>query len=159
LTSGSGPVHTDSQRPLNQRTILPLPKGEGRGEGESDVQSQRIQSNLSQSDFLSRVERAQRYIRAGDIYQVNLSHRLAAPGPWSGGGLFGRLLEVWPSPFAAYLDCGDFQVASSSPEMFLRLNGSSVLTRPIKGTRPRAADATRDAQLAYELQTSPKELA
>ncbi|MCC6821485.1 MAG: anthranilate synthase component I family protein [Verrucomicrobia subdivision 3 bacterium] len=118
-----------------------------------------VSSNISRSDFLSAVERAQRYIRAGDIYQVNLSQRLAARRAFSGWELFGRLLAVSPAPFAAYVDCGDFQIASSSPEQFLRLSGSHVTTRPIKGTRSRSPDATRDAQLAYELQTSPKELA
>src|SRR5262249_128002 len=63
------------------------------------------------------------------------------------------------APFSAFLDCGDFQLASSSPEMFLRLSGSHVQTRPIKGTRPRSPDPTRDAQLTYELQTSAKEMA
>src|SRR5207245_7238751 len=52
-----------------------------------------------------------------------------------------------------------FQIASSSPELFLRLSGAHIQTRPIKGTRPRSSDATRDAQLTYELQTSPKEMA
>src|SRR5213075_1475574 len=48
--------------------------------------------------------------------------------------------------------------ASSSPELFLRLSGPHIQTRPIKGTRPRSADPTRDAQLTYELQTSSKEI-
>src|SRR5207245_2449592 len=52
-----------------------------------------------------------------------------------------------------------FQIASSSPELFLRLSGAHIQTRPIKGTRPRSTDPTRDAQLTYELQTSPKEMA
>ncbi len=116
-------------------------------------------SNFSRADFLLAVKRAQRYIRAGDIYQVNFSQRLTTSCSFSGWELFERLLDVSPAPFAAYLDCGDFQIASSSPEQFLRLSGSNVQTRPIKGTRPRDADPTRDAQLAYELQTSPKELA
>ncbi len=118
-----------------------------------------VSSNISRTDFLTAVERVQRYIRAGDLYQVNLAQRLAAPCEFSGWELFGRLLAVSPAPFAAYFDCDDFQIASSSPEQFLRLNGSHIATRPIKGTRPRSSDATRDAQLAYELQTSPKELA
>ncbi len=119
----------------------------------------RQQSNLSRAEFLDRVERAQRYICAGDIYQVNLSQRLTVPWDLSGWELFGRLSSVSPAPFSAFLDCGDFQVASSSPELFLRLSGSHIQTKPIKGTRPRDADSMRDAQLAYELQTSPKELA
>jgi para-aminobenzoate synthetase component 1 len=151
-----------------------------------------LKSNISRAEFVAAVERAQRYIRAGDIYQVNLSQRLTAEWPRrseapdkprfpklipargdvrstgsssSAWELFLRLSAVSPAPFAAFLDCGmgrrhcRFQIASSSPEQFLRLSGSQIVTRPIKGTRPRAADPTRDAQLAYELQTSPKELA
>ena len=145
------------------------------------VPAMKIDSNFSREEFISQVERAQKYIRAGDIYQVNLSHRLTAKlnhqvprtpnetdfseavslaAPWLGGwNLFQKLSAVSPAPFSAFLDGGDFQIASSSPEQFLRLSGSHIVTRPIKGTRPRAADATRDAQLAYELKTSAKELA
>ena len=124
-----------------------------------------LQSNLSRADFLSAVEHAQRYIMAGDIYQVNLSQRLAARCDFSGWELFQQLGAVSPAPFSAFMDCDvgrrhrRFQIASSSPELFLRLSGSHIQTRPIKGTRPRDADPTRDAQLAYELQTSAKELA
>jgi para-aminobenzoate synthetase component I len=119
----------------------------------------RVTSNLSRADFEARVRQAQRYIRSGDIYQVNLSQRLAVRGEVPGWDFFQRLSAVSPAPFSAYLDCGQFQIASSSPELFLRISGGHVQTRPIKGTRPRAGDAARDAQLAYELQTSPKEMA
>lgn len=118
-----------------------------------------LKSNLTRAEFIAKVECAQRYIRAGDIYQVNLAQRLSAATESSGWDFFQRLAAVSPAPFAAFLDCGDFQVASSSPELFLRLSGSHILTRPIKGTRPRDADPTRDAQLTYELQTSAKEMA
>jgi para-aminobenzoate synthetase component 1 len=118
----------------------------------------KIASNFTREDFISAVGRAQKYIRAGDIYQVNLSQRLTAPCEFSGWEFFEKLSAVSPAPFSAFLDCGEFQLASSSPEQFLRLSGSHMQTRPIKGTRPRDADATRDAQLAYELQTSAKEL-
>ena len=118
-----------------------------------------ISSNWTRAEFISAVERTQRYIQSGDIYQVNLSQRLAAEWPGTGWELFQRLAAVSPAPFSAYLDCGDFELASSSPEQFLRLSGGHIVTRPIKGTRPRDADPTRDAQLAYELQTSAKELA
>jgi para-aminobenzoate synthetase component 1 len=117
-----------------------------------------IASNLSREDFISAVERAQKYIRAGDIYQVNLSQRLTAQSQFSGWNYFEKLSAVSPAPFSAFLDCGEFQIASSSPEQFLRMSGSQIISRPIKGTRSRDADATRDAQLAYELQTSAKEL-
>ena len=118
----------------------------------------RISSNLSRAEFLALVEQAQRYIRAGDIYQVNLAQRLSALCGLSGWEFFQRLSAVSPAPFSAFLDGGEFQIASSSPELFLRLSGSHIQTRPIKGTRPRSSDATRDAQLTYELQTSAKEI-
>jgi para-aminobenzoate synthetase component 1 len=116
-------------------------------------------SNLSREEFISKVEMAQKYIRAGDIYQVNLSQRLTVQCGFTGWEMFEKLSAVSPAPFSALLDCGDFEIASSSPEQFLRLSGSHIITRPIKGTRSRDADLTRDAQLAYELQTSAKELA
>jgi para-aminobenzoate synthetase component 1 len=117
------------------------------------------ESNLTASAFIENVRRVQAYIRSGDIYQVNLSHRLTTDWKASGWELFRQLSAVSPAPFSAWLDCHDFQVASSSPEQFLRLSGSYIGTRPIKGTRPRSADFTRDAQLSYELQTSAKEIA
>jgi para-aminobenzoate synthetase component I len=118
-----------------------------------------IDSNLARSEFIAKVERVREYIRAGDIYQANLSHRLTARVELSAWDFFQRLSDVSPAPFAAWLDFEDFQICSSSPELFLRLSGTHIQTRPIKGTRPRGCDATRDAQLTYELQTSAKEMA
>ncbi len=141
------------------QTMLSSEEGRGAaGEGRRIDQSQIVSSNLTRSEFLTLVERAQRYIRAGDIYQVNLAQRLSVACDLSGWEFFRRLTDVSPAPFSAYLDGGEFQIASSSPELFLRLNGSHIQTRPIKGTRPRSSDATRDAQLTYELQTSAKEI-
>ncbi len=122
------------------------------------VRSRGATSNFSREEFIAAVDRALQYIHAGDIYQVNLSHRLATISDVPGWELFERMFAVSPAPFAAYLDCGDHQIVSSSPESFLRMSGSQIRTRPIKGTRPRSADPTRDAQLSYELQTSPKEM-
>ncbi len=143
----------DGRTPMQAASgSLQLARGPLRGEETNS-------SNLSRDEFLARICRAQDYIRAGDIYQANLSQRLSVAWPYSGWEMFQRLSAVSPAPFAAYLDCDDFQIASSSPELFLRLSGQQILTRPIKGTRPRSADPTRDAQLTYELQTSGKEMA
>src|SRR5258708_4908254 len=108
---------------------------------------------------MAKVERALVYSHGGEIYKVNLAKRLAAACPLSGWEFLEKLAAVTPALFSAYLDCGEFQLASSSPELFLHLSGPHILTRPIKGTRPRSADPNRDAQLTYELQTSPKEMA
>lgn len=128
-------------------------------EEKAEDQRARLISNLSRAEFLTRVKQAQTYIRSGDIYQVNLSHRLAATFAFSGWELFQALTAISPAPFSAYLDAGEFQLASSSPELFLRMSGSQIQTRPIKGTRPRSPDPTLDSLLSYQLQTSSKEMA
>jgi para-aminobenzoate synthetase component I len=117
-----------------------------------------FKSSLEREAFVSLVKRAKDYIRAGDIYQVNLAQRLETSSTLTGWEIFRALTAISPAPFSGYLDAGDFQIASSSPELFLRMSGRHAQTRPIKGTRPRSGDPTRDAQLSYELQTSPKEL-
>jgi para-aminobenzoate synthetase component I len=123
-----------------------------------EVQTGEVRDSLAAGEFMSKVRRAQEYIRLGHIYQVNLSHRLSAPWSGSGWDFFLRLKDASPAPYSAYLNCGEFEIAASSPEMFLRISGSHIRTRPIKGTRPRHHDPTRDAQLSYELQTSAKEI-
>lgn len=118
-----------------------------------------LKSTFTRSGFLAAVSRAQRYIQAGDIYQVNLSQRLETAADITPWDIYLRLLQASPAPYAAYLNAGQFQLASSSPEQFLRMDGPRIQTRPIKGTRPRSADSAEDARLAYELQTSTKETA
>ena len=118
----------------------------------------RLEANLSRHDFVEKVRKAQQYICAGDIYQVNLAQRLEVATDLTGWELFQRLNEISPAPYSAFIDGGDFQLVSSSPELFMRISGQHIVTRPIKGTRPRSADPIRDAQLTYELQTSAKEI-
>jgi para-aminobenzoate synthetase component 1 len=123
----------------------------------------RVRSNVSRGEFMAAVERIRAYIRAGDIYQANLSHRLSISKALTGWKLYEGLLAASPAPFAAFLNGtsggggGHFEIASSSPEQFLRMSGSHIITRPIKGTRPRGSDPVRDAQLAGDLRASPKE--
>ena len=152
---------THATRELERWRLLLSSSTAARDAGPTSTGGQRIvpSSNLARHEFITAVERAQRYIRAGDIYQVNVSQRFEAAAPCGPWDFFQNLNAVSPAPYAAFVDCGDYQLASSSPEMFLRLSGAHIQTRPIKGTRPRSADPTRDAQLTYELQTSAKEMA
>ncbi len=115
--------------------------------------------NQSQAEFEARVLRAKEYIAAGDIYQVNLAQRFTRPFTGNPYRLFEHLLARSPAPGGAFLDFGDVRILSASPELFLRIRGRHITTRPIKGTRPRDRDPLRDEQLAFELQTDPKELA
>jgi para-aminobenzoate synthetase component 1 len=116
-------------------------------------------SNMSPAQFESIVSRAQEYIAAGDIYQVNLAQKFTTQFDGNPYRLFEHLLARSPAPGGAFLDFGDTRILSASPEMFLRVRGRHLTTRPIKGTRPRSRDPILDAQLAFELQTDPKELA
>ena len=105
------------------------------------------------------MQRAIDYIRAGDVFQVNLSQRLTAQ--WGGDpfALYARLRAESPAPFAALVRLGGADVISASPERFLSRRGDSIETRPIKGTRPRAADAAADRRLALALRSSAKDVA
>ncbi len=101
------------------------------------------------------------HVLDGDIFQANLSQRFTAPFTGSGTALYRRIRGRSAAPLAAYLDHGDVQLLSASPERFLRLDAATgaVETRPIKGTRPRGADAAHDVALAAELEASEKDRA
>lgn len=109
--------------------------------------------------YLESVRRALTFIGRGDIYQVNLARRLSAACPGGGWAMHRALSEASPAPFAAFIDAGPWQIASASPELFLRLSGRHALTRPIKGTRPRGSNDAADESLARELALSEKERA
>ncbi|HTQ36745.1 MAG TPA: chorismate-binding protein, partial [Steroidobacteraceae bacterium] len=111
--------------------------------------------------YLQRILLAQEYIRAGDIYQANLSRpwRAELPADFAAGALYRRLRAANPAPFAAFAQFGEFRVLSSSPERLLRIRGRRLDTRPIAGTHPRGATGDEDRALAAALVAHPKERA
>lgn len=124
----------------------------------------------TRADYMARVARCQDYIRAGDIYQANLSHRFSfdvstlgqQPSHQHGAigtALYDRLRQVNPSPFAGLMTFDDLTIVSSSPERLVRQQGRSIDTRPIAGTRPRGTGAREDQQLTHELLANEKERA
>jgi para-aminobenzoate synthetase component I len=143
-------------------------------------------STFTPDDYRCAVERVREHIRRGDIFQANLSQRwtlepalapLLAPGRGDAHAaglrradpgvaqadaalaLFEGLARRSPAPYAAFLHAGDHAVASASPERFLTLRGRSVVTRPIKGTRPRGASPAEDRALRDALVASEKDRA
>ncbi len=120
--------------------------------------------NMSRQDYLDAVKRIQEHIRNGDVYQVNFSHRFEAP-------FYGRSIQLFdwqnrhnPCGYAAYIDAGNFQIVSASPEMFVTVHDGLIRTKPIKGTRPRIDSSHRDASMLnarqfHDLLTSKKEQA
>ncbi len=119
-----------------------------------------IQHEMAKEKYMGIVEKAKEYIAAGDIFQANLSQRISAEigaaDPW---GIYEVLRGVNPSPFAAYADFGDYQIASSSPERLVEMRDGIIETRPIAGTRPRGKDGTEDTLMRSELLLNEKERA
>lgn len=111
----------------------------------------------SQPDYEAAVRRAKQYIRAGDIFQANLSLRFQAQGYCDSWSLYRTLQQINPSPFASYWQTPWGAVVSSSPERLVQVQGRQVQTRPIAGTRPRGANPDRDQRLAVELLASGKD--
>lgn len=118
-----------------------------------------LNSNFSKEQYLLAIKRAKEYIARGDIYQLNLSQRFQAKTGFSAFEIYRRLRRINPSYFSAYFDAGDFQILSSSPERFLKLDGDLVVTRPMKGTRRRGKDKLEDRALKRELWQSAKDKA
>ncbi len=117
-------------------------------------------STMDRTKFIYSVEKAKKYIKDGDIYQVNLSHRIDTSSkgvtPFQ---FFINLYNNSPAPFSAFMNFGDFQIISSSPELFLKMINRHIITRPIKGTRPSSNDPQIDILMLYELKTNSKEIA
>ncbi len=95
------------------------------------------QSNIGEDRYLRAVEQIKQYIRDGEVYQVNLSHRFERPFTGRSIDLFHWQNAHNPSPYSAYIDAGGSQIVSASPELFIRIQDGQIQTKPIKGTRPR----------------------
>lgn len=119
----------------------------------------RVTSNFDHASYAAAFLRVQSYITEGDCYQVNLAQRFCAAAEGDGWDAYRRLREISPAPFAAYLNTPDAQILSASPERFLSVRCGKVETKPIKGTRPRAADLAQDRANATALLASPKDRA
>lgn len=119
------------------------------------------QSNFEGPDYIDTVEKVIEYIKAGDIFQANLSQRFDAdlPSGFSPFAHYRHMREVNAAPFAAYMNCGNIKISSASPERFLTLKENRVETRPIKGTRPRSERKALDEKYQKDLQSSEKDRA
>jgi para-aminobenzoate synthetase component 1 len=118
-----------------------------------------VTSNMDFGQYAQAFEAVKRYITEGDCYQVNLAQRFSAQAKGNSWHAYLKLREISPAPFMAYMNFGELQVLSGSPERFLQVVGNHVETRPIKGTRPRSDDVMQDQQYAHDLQNSIKDRA
>jgi anthranilate synthase component I len=116
-------------------------------------------SNTTPEEFMAMVERAKEYIAAGDIFQVVLAQRYAAPFTLPSFSLYRALRRTNPSPFLFHLEFGAFALVGSSPEILVRVRDGEVTIRPLAGTRRRGATPEEDKALEKELLADPKERA
>ena len=114
----------------------------------------------SREQYLHAVKRVQAYIAAGDVYQVDLTQPMLLVGRFNPWALYLRLRAIQPVPYAAFINLGEGRfVLSGSPELFLRVRDGMVVTKPMKGTRPRGRSPREDRVLRRELRESPKDRA
>jgi anthranilate synthase component 1 len=114
-------------------------------------------ASLTEAQYVDAVRRAQQSIAAGDVYQLVLAVRFAGRCDLDPFEAYRALRLLNPSPYMYYCELGERVVVGSSPEALVKLNGGQAQLRPIAGTRPRSADAARDAALEAELLGDPKE--
>jgi aminodeoxychorismate synthase component I len=111
-------------------------------------------------EYLSMISRAQQHIAAGDVYQICLTNRIDISHAADPLYVYLQLRETNPAPYAAFIRVGESSLVCSSPEQLIKVSPSGLVsTKPIKGTRPRGADAAEDEALASELASNEKERA
>ena len=110
-------------------------------------------------DFIKKVKKIKEYISSGDIYQINLSHRIKIKGIFDLNCIFINLIKLQPSPFLMMIKDTDFGLISASMELFLKREGFKIFSEPIKGTIKRGNSEEEDKRLEKTLFESEKERA
>jgi anthranilate synthase component 1 len=141
-------------RRLEALLTKPLPASE-----KPKIGKVKLKSNTTQERFLDNVRKAKEYIRAGDIFQVQISQRLSGTAPAKPFDVYRALRTVNPSPYMYYLRFPECELIGSSPEMLVRLEGPVVSTRPIAGTVRRGETEAADRRQEEKLLADPKERA
>jgi para-aminobenzoate synthetase component 1 len=118
-----------------------------------------LQPQTSRRAYIQKIRQAQALITEGDFYEINLSHQIQAPFKGSALQLYQKMREIGPVPFGSFLQLDDISICCQSPERFLRKEGRSVFSQPIKGTSKRGRTPDEDELLKRALISSEKEQA
>ncbi len=116
-------------------------------------------SEYGREAFLAGVEKIREYIAAGDVMQVVLAQRMSLPFSAAPINLYRALRSLNPSPYMYFMDLGEFQIVSSSPEILARVEDGTIVNRPLAGTRRRGHTEEEDLAMEAELLADPKEIA
>ncbi|MBI5233355.1 MAG: anthranilate synthase component I family protein [Deltaproteobacteria bacterium] len=134
---------------LMRRWKKPAPLGK--------VKKKDLSASFTKEGYIRAVLKAKEYIENGDIYQINIAQRLSMP--WIGDpfSLYLSLIEKRPALYGSFMDLGNFQIISNSPERLLKVEAGVAITEPIKGTRKRGKNPNEDISIIEELKKNPKE--
>lgn len=152
----------DSEEIVVENIIKQIKSAEAEGvkiELSMTTRKKEFKSNFTREEFVNSVKKVQDYIESGDIYQANLTQRYSCDLEETPYELYGKLRTINPAPFATFMDFGEGQIVSSSPERFIKLRDGIIETRPIKGTRPRGKNEEEDKKNSEELLNSEKDKA
>ncbi len=122
------------------------------------VKNIKVKSNTPKNKFLNMVNKAKKYIKIGDIFQVVLSQRFEAELTKNPLDIYKKLRITNPSPFMFFFNFSDFQIVGASPEILVRLRDNKITVRPIAGTRPRGKTNKEDLYYEKDLLKDKKEL-
>ena len=139
----------------NLLTQASLIKGNSNNNTKTNI---KVKSNTSKNKFLRMVNKAKKYIKIGDIFQVVLSQRFEANLSKTPLEIYKKLRITNPSPFMYFFNFEDFQIIGASPEILVRLRDNKITVRPIAGTRPRGKNLKEDNFFAKDLLKDKKEL-
>ncbi|MDA7637108.1 anthranilate synthase component I [Candidatus Pelagibacter sp.] len=129
-----------------------------RKSNDKTVKEIKVKSNTSKNKFLNMVNKAKKYIKLGDIFQVVLSQRFEAKLTKNPLEIYKKLRVTNPSPFMFFFNFNDFQIVGASPEILVRLRDNKITVRPIAGTRPRGKTKKEDLYYEKDLLKDKKEL-
>ncbi len=148
-------------RRLQEReAALALPvTGLEHGNANQTLRESDFVSEFGEEAFQEAVETIKEYTRAGDVMQVVLAQRMHIPFQAPSINMYRALRSLNPSPYMYFMDLGDFQIVSSSPEILARVEDGVITNRPLAGTRRRGHTEEEDLAFEEELRADPKEIA
>ncbi|NGP87029.1 aminodeoxychorismate synthase component I [Fodinibius halophilus] len=132
---------------------------EGTGNETPTFQLTNLHPQVGSTEYISKIKEVQHRIAEGDFYEINLSHQLKADFNGNTFDLYRGMRQAGPVPFGVYLDFEDISICCQSPERFIRKEGNTVVSQPIKGTSPRGDNTPEDERLKQALADSQKEQA
>jgi para-aminobenzoate synthetase / 4-amino-4-deoxychorismate lyase len=152
-------VHPEDRFPLLRFGLYPPPDPVDMPESAQSPVDPAWRASVSPAEYLAALERVQRYIEAGDTYQVNYTYRLCAPFCGNAWALFAGLAAAHGPQYGGFIQTPDWAIVSLSPELFFRRSGETIESIPMKGTIGRALTAEADLRQGERLQQSGKDRA